>query len=55
MRFGQIGGWIDPHAPFVFTIPLKKENIKEVNIQKGRMKASTGEALSSLWQRIKGN
>lgn len=55
MRFGQIGGWGESDAPFVFSIPLTNENIDEVNIQRGRMKASTGEALSSLWNRIKGN
>jgi inner membrane protein len=54
LRFGQIGGWYIPDAPFVFSYNLF-ENKNSTVIQQGRMKASSGEALKKMFERMKGN
>jgi inner membrane protein len=54
MRFGQIGGWDDPNAPFVFTYQITKTAYNMPSINEGRYEASTGKAFESLWKRIRG-
>lgn len=54
MRFGQIGGWMDPKANFVFRFYLDRPDGNDLVIQRGRMEASTPEALKSLWNRMWG-
>lgn len=54
LRFGQIGGWYKPDAPFVFHYSLSGTDDNDLVIQRGRMEASTGEALEKLLERIKG-
>ncbi|MBA3648767.1 MAG: metal-dependent hydrolase [Chitinophagales bacterium] len=54
MRFGQIGGWHDPNAPFVFTYHLSKGKNSQMMINQGRFQASTKEEFNSLITRIKG-
>ncbi|MGB3075621.1 MAG: metal-dependent hydrolase, partial [Chitinophagales bacterium] len=54
MRFGQIGGWDNPNADFVFSYYITKEPGNYVNINQGRFEASTGEAFNSLIRRIRG-
>src|SRR6185369_9467795 len=39
LRFGQIGGWYDGNAPFVFQFGLSGNTDHDVLIQQGRMKA----------------
>lgn len=55
MRFGQIGGWMNPEANFVFRFHLDRPDGNDLVIQRGRMEASTPEALRSLWKRMWGN
>lgn len=52
MRFGQIGGWYKPDAPFVFRYKLAQNADNEMVIQRGRMDASNREALRELMKRI---
>ncbi len=54
LRFGQIGGWENGDAPFVFQYKLTRDANNDVMIQRGRMKASAGEALKSMIKRIQG-
>ena len=54
LRFGQIGGWYLPDAPFVFSFNLFKNEGGESVLQQGRMKASTWEAMTKLIERIRG-
>jgi inner membrane protein len=52
MRFGQVGGWYAAEAPFVFRYDLERPDERQAVIQGGRLKASTGEAMRKLYQRI---
>jgi hypothetical protein len=54
MRFGQIGGWVNPQAAFVFTYHIEENDNNRANINQGRFEAATGEAFKSLIERIKG-
>lgn len=54
MRFGQVGGWDNPYAGFVFSYNITKNAQQKANINQGRFEASTGEAFHSLVRRIKG-
>jgi len=54
LRMGQLGGWADPEAPFVFRYFLKERPNNSLMIQQGRMKAMQDGAFESLWNRIKG-
>lgn len=54
MRFGQIGGWANPQAPFVFSYHITEGTGNNANINQGRFEAATGEAFQSLLDRIKG-
>ena len=55
LRFGQIGGWYIPDAPFVFSYNLFKDADNSMVIQQGRKKASSLEALKKMVERIKGS
>ena len=52
LRFGQVGGWSNPKAPFVFQYYFGKHADNSLVFQRGRMKASSSEALKTMWQRI---
>lgn len=55
LRFGQIGGWTNPTADFMFTYQLKKNADNTMAIQQGRFKSAwEGNAFSGLLKRIKG-
>jgi len=54
LRFGQIGGWYIPDAPFVFRYNLFKDENNANVLQQGRMKASNSEALVKMIERIRG-
>jgi inner membrane protein len=54
LRFGQVGGWYIPDAPFVFSYNLFKDADNAMVIQQGRKKASSPEALRKLLDRIRG-
>ncbi len=54
LRFGQVGGWTNPDADFVFCYPLKKTSEDELIIQKGRFRSVSGDAAKELFERIKG-
>lgn len=55
LRFGQLGGWNNATAPFVFSYHLEHEENNTLVIQRGRINLANKEALQSLIQRIKGN
>jgi inner membrane protein len=54
LRFGQIGGWYIPDAPFVFSYNLFKDADNSMVIQKGRKEASSADAIKKLIERIRG-
>lgn len=55
MRFGQIGGWYIPQAPFVFNFNLQRKEGNSLSLQQGRFKSFNPRDLSILVARIKGN
>jgi len=55
LRFGQIGGWDDANAPFVFQFKMSDNADNSMVIQSGRLRASRSEALRSMIRRIRGN
>jgi inner membrane protein len=52
VRFGQIGGWYRPDAPYVFRYNLSPEANNAHVMNSGRSESSTREALRELKQRI---
>ncbi|MFM7218390.1 MAG: metal-dependent hydrolase [Bacteroidota bacterium] len=52
LRFGQVGGWYRPDAPFVFRYSLEKGANNDLVIQRGRMEAFSWDALCQLYMRI---
>jgi inner membrane protein len=55
LRFGQIIGWEDPAAPFVFYYYLEHPKANKLVVQRGRfVNFFTGHAINSLFARIKG-
>jgi len=54
MRFGQIGGWAQPQAPFVFNFDLKPQNHSQLSLQQGRFKSFNKKDLKILLDRIGG-
>lgn len=54
LRFGQIAGWKDPAAGFVFYYYLDNPKANELIIQRGRFKGLNKEVWISLWERIAG-
>jgi inner membrane protein len=54
MRFGQLGGWNEPQAPFVFNFDLQLKHNGSLNLQQGRFKSVSAKELGYLVDRIKG-
>jgi len=54
VRFGQIGGWYIPQAPFVFNFNLQLKENNKLSLQQGRFKSINSKDLSLLMDRIKG-
>jgi len=52
MRFGQANGWTYKEAPFVFRFYLIKPRNNELKIEQTPMEKITGEAFTSLYERI---
>lgn len=55
LRFGQIMGWNNPKAPFVFYYYLQHPSANTMLVQRGRMTGWNAEAWLGLVRRIKGN
>lgn len=55
LRFGQMIGWNDPGAPFVFYYYLQHPSENDFIVQRGRFARWNGTALRSLIRRIRGN
>ncbi|HZX74383.1 MAG TPA: metal-dependent hydrolase, partial [Cyclobacteriaceae bacterium] len=54
LRFGQVGGWHNPKATFVFSYHITKGINNTAYINQGRFEAVTGDEFRELIQRIKG-
>lgn len=54
MRFGQIGGWNQPQAAFVFNFDLKPQKHSQLSLQQGRFKSFNKKDLKALMDRIGG-
>lgn len=54
IRFGQVFGWIDHDAPFVFNYDLKYPDNNKVVIQRGRFRGWTRENIRLTLTRIAG-
>lgn len=54
LRFGQMAGWYDPHAPFVFHYYLQHPEANKLVIQRGRLSGWNKETVQSLVEKIKG-
>jgi inner membrane protein len=54
LRFGQVNGWEDPKAPFVFHYYLEHTGSNDFVIQRGRFQGLNTRVLTSLINRIKG-
>jgi inner membrane protein len=55
LRFGQIIGWDDPKARFVFHYFLEPRTNDLAFMQKGRMEGWNRQVLRKYWKRIQGN
>lgn len=55
LRFGQIAGWRDSNAHFVFHYFLSGTNDNDMVLQRGRLAAGNKEDIASLINKIKGN
>lgn len=53
IRFGQIGGWYDTNAVFVFNFDIMHRN-SSTHIQQGRIRSVGSKPLEELLKRIKG-
>ena len=54
LRFGQIGGWFNGDAPFIFQFSLSRNADNDIMIQRGRMRALEKKTIGELIERIKG-
>jgi inner membrane protein len=54
LRFGQMIGWENPHAPFVFYYFLEHPRSNRFVVQRGRFRGFNMHAVNSLLRRIKG-
>lgn len=54
LRFGQMAGWMDPRAPFVFYYYLQYPDNNEFLVQRGRFAGWNRETVRSLWGRMWG-
>jgi inner membrane protein len=55
LRFGEMRGWDDPKARFVFHYFLEYPYGNKVLIQRGRFAGWNRHTISALIRRIKGN
>lgn len=55
LRFGQMVGWRDSHAPFVFYYYLQHPSENKLVVQRGRFAGWDNDAVTSLLRRIRGN
>lgn len=55
IRFGQMIGWKDPDARFVFYYYLQHPDENKFVVQRGRFAKWDKDALTALLRRIKGN
>lgn len=54
LRFGQLGGWYQSNAPFVFNFKMALNCSNKTALQKGRFEAFSSETTIQLFKRIKG-
>lgn len=54
LRFGQMIGWQDPHAGFVFHYYLQRPDENRLVMQRGRFHKWNRKAVHSLFRRIRG-
>ncbi|MCW3077505.1 MAG: hypothetical protein JWO32_2114 [Bacteroidetes bacterium] len=54
MRFGQLGGWSDKNAPFIFNFNIEKTIDNRVALQQGRFRSFQPDVLGKLLRRIGG-
>jgi inner membrane protein len=54
IRFGQMIGWMNPEAPFVFYYYLQHPKENTLIVQRGRFARWDRNAARALWRRIKG-
>lgn len=55
MRFGQLGGWSDKNAPFIFNFNIEKTVDNRVALQQGRFKSFQPDVMGKLIRRIEGH
>lgn len=55
LRFGQILGWQDPKAKFVFHYYLRHPDDNKLVVQRGRFEGWNWQAAKAMLKRIKGN
>ena len=55
LRFGQMGGWNNSGADFVFHYYLENPDQNKMVIQRGRFSHWNRPVVAALWKRIKGN
>ena len=55
LRFGQVIGWQNPKAKFVFHYFLKHPADNKLVVQRGRFEGWNMESAKIFWQRIRGN
>lgn len=54
LRFGQMVGWYNPHAGFVFHYYLQRPYSNNMVVQRGRFANWNKDVFASMWSRIKG-
>ena len=54
MRFGQVAGWDNKDAPFIFSFEILRQDNGKVIIKKGEWRNARMKGLSSIFTRIKG-
>lgn len=54
LRFGQVVGWYDSTAPFVFRYQLDQPGDNTLVTQRGRFERWNDTTVHALWERIKG-
>ncbi len=55
LRFGQVFGWIDPHADFTFQYYLEQPDTNTMVVQRGRFAKVTQRNIAATLKRIAGN
>lgn len=55
LRFGQVIGWTNPNAKFVFHYFLKHPAANKLVVQRGRFEGWNWQTAKAMWKRIGGN